>query len=254
MQSSALFTQKNNIVAEKQILIIGKSGQVGYQLRRTIAPLGQITALEYPELDLCNPQSIRSTLSQLKPAVILNAAAYTAVDKAESDEEKATQLNAQAPEILAQYAKENDTLLVHYSTDYVFGGKGSRPYVETDKMAPLSVYGRTKAAADQAILNSGCKHLIFRLCWVYGARGQNFFLTMRKLAQDRDELRIVSDQWGSPTSARFIAEATALALIQVLQSNSPESYYGLYHLAGNGFTNWHQFAQKVIEAVPAEKR
>ncbi|MDI9400877.1 MAG: dTDP-4-dehydrorhamnose reductase [Limisphaerales bacterium] len=241
-------------MAEKQILIIGKSGQVGYQLRRTIAPLGQITALEYPELDLCNPQSIRSTLSQLKPAVILNAAAYTAVDKAESDEEKATQLNAQAPEILAQYAKENDTLLVHYSTDYVFGGKGSRPYVETDKMAPLSVYGRTKAAADQAILNSGCKHLIFRLCWVYGARGQNFFLTMRKLAQDRDELRIVSDQWGSPTSARFIAEATALALIQVLQSNSPESYYGLYHLAGNGFTNWHQFAQKVIEAVPAEKR
>jgi dTDP-4-dehydrorhamnose reductase len=241
-------------MATKKILIIGKSGQVGYQLRRTVAPLGHITALEYPEIDLCSPSSIRAALDQIKPDVILNAAAYTAVDKAQSDVERATQLNAQAPEILAHYAKDNDALLVHYSTDYVFDGKGTRPYVETDGVAPLSVYGKTKAAADQAIQSSGCKHLIFRLCWVYGARGQNFFLTMRKLARSREELKVVSDQWGCPTGARLIAEATALALTQVLQSKSPESFYGLYHLAASGSANWHQFAQKIIDGMPAEER
>jgi len=241
-------------MAEKQFLIIGKLGQVGYQLRRTVAPLGHITALEYPEIDLCSPSSIRTVLDQIKPDVILNAAAYTAVDKAQSDEERATQLNAQAPEILARYAKDNDALLVHYSTDYVFDGKSKRPYVETDTVAPLSVYGKTKAAADRAIRSNGCKHLIFRLCWVYGARGQNFFLTMRKLAQSREELRVVSDQWGCPTGARLIAEATALALTQVLQSKSPESYYGLYHLADDGSASWHQFAQKIIEGMPTEER
>lgn len=238
----------------KRILIIGKIGQVGYELRRTVASLGEVSACEYPEIDLTKPDSILAALEKAKPNVIINAAAYTAVDKAESEVEIATKINSQAPGILAQYAKENHVLLVHYSTDYVFDGTGKVPYVETMPSKPLGVYGRTKDAADKAILASGCAHLIFRLCWVYGFRGHNFFLTMRRLAATREELRVVDDQYGCPTGARLIAEATAQALSQVLNSKTPEQYYGIYHLAANGVTSWCKFAQQIIDLMPVEQR
>ena len=241
-------------MSRRRILIIGKNGQVGFELRRSVAPLGDVTATGSSELDLAREESIYTVLDRVKPDVIINAAGHTAVDKAEDDRENAEKLNAEAPAVLARYSKQNDVLLVHYSTDYVFDGTGKRPYLETDPAAPLCVYGSTKNRGDVAIRESGCAHLIFRLCWVYGVRGRNFFLTMRRLAASREELRVVSDQRGCPTSSRLIAEATAQALGQVLRSRSPESYYGTYHLASDGEATWHQFASKIIELMPAEKR
>src|SRR5258706_10928418 len=182
-----------------RLLLIGKIGQVGWELRRTLAPMAQVTCVDFPEIDLTSGDSIRQWVRDAKPQVIINAAAYTAVDKAETEPDRAMQINGLAPGILAEEAKKTGSLLVHYSTDYIFDGSKTEPYVETDKPNPLGSYGRSKLAGDNAVLAAGGSHLIFRLCWVYGARGQNFMLTMMRLARERDKLRVVSDQVGCPT-------------------------------------------------------
>jgi dTDP-4-dehydrorhamnose reductase len=235
-----------------RLLLIGKIGQVGYELRRTLAPLAQVTAVDFPEIDLTNGDSIRKWVRDTKPAVIINAAAYTTVDKAESESELAMKINGIAPGILADEAKKLGALLVHYSTDYIFDGTKTNPYVETDAPNPLGSYGRSKLAGDQAVITAGGKHLIFRLCWVYGARGQNFMLTMTRLAREREKLRVVNDQIGCPTWSRMIAETTTLALRQALAASDPAAYTGVYHLASSGTTSWHGFAQAIINLMPAD--
>src|SRR5208337_2366486 len=181
-----------------------------------------------------------------------NAAAYTAVDKAETELDLAMKINGQAPGILAEEARKLDALLVHYSTDYIFDGTKREPYLETDAPNALGAYGRSKLAGDEAVRAAGGRHLIFRLCWVYGARGQNFMLTMMRLAREREKLRVVSDQFGCPTWSRLIAETTALALKQVLVAPDPAALKGVYHLAASGLTNWHGFAEAIVGQMPAE--
>ena len=232
------------------ILIIGKIGQVGWELRRTLAPLGRIVAVDFPEIDLTNIDSVFKWTRETKPQIIVNAAAYTAVDKAENEPEKCQQINGVAPGVLAEEARKLSALLVHYSTDYVFDGTKSTPYTEEDAPNPLGAYGRSKLAGDHAVLAVDGHHLIFRLCWVYGARGQNFMLTMMRLAREREKLRVVRDQFGCPTWSRMIAETTALALKQVLAARDHGALKGVYHLAASGQTNWHGFAESIIELMP----
>jgi dTDP-4-dehydrorhamnose reductase len=234
------------------LLLIGKIGQVGYELRRTLAPLAQVTVADFPEIDLTNGDSIRRWVRETKPTVVINAAAYTAVDKAESESELAMKINGVAPGILAEETKKIGALLVHYSTDYIFDGTKTAPYVETDAPNPLGSYGRSKLAGDQAVIAAGGEHLIFRLCWVYGARGQNFMLTMMRLAREREKLRVVNDQMGCPTWSRMIAETTTLALKQALAASDPAAFTGVYHLASSGITSWHGFAQAIINLMPAD--
>ena len=199
-----------------RILLIGKIGQVGWELRRTLAPMARVACVDFPEIDLTSGDSIRRWVRETRPNIVINAAAYTAVDKAESEPDKAMKINGVAPGILAEEAKKLGALLVHYSTDYVFDGAKTEPYVETDPPNPLGAYGRSKLAGDEAVRAVGGAHLIFRLCWVYGARGQNFMLTMMRLAREREKLRVVGDQVGCPTWSRMIAETTALALKQAV--------------------------------------
>jgi len=234
--------------------LIGCNGQVGWELERTLAPMAEVLAVDYPELDLACSDSIRHWVQKTRPEVIVNAAAYTAVDKAESEPEQAMAINGTAPGILAQEAKRLGSLLVHYSTDYVYDGCKRTPYVETDNPAPLSVYGKTKLAGDEAIQAVGGRHLIFRLCWVYGLRGHNFLLTIQRLAREREVLRVVRDQVGCPTWSRLIAEATAIALRQVLASPDPDLFDSVYHLAASSHITWHEFAQAIVNALPPEKR
>ena len=237
---------------ERPVLVIGRIGQVGWELRRTLAPLGRLVCADYPEIDLTDGGSIRKWVRDSRPRAIINAAAYTAVDKAESDSERCQKINGVAPGILAEEAKQAAALLVHYSTDYVFDGAKRTAYVEDDAPNPLGAYGRSKLAGDVAVKQVGGPHLIFRLCWVYGARGQNFMLTMMRLAREREQLRVVNDQMGCPTWSRMIAEATAFALGQVLAAPDPETFTGTYHLAASGQTNWHAFAEAIIGLMPAE--
>lgn len=234
------------------ILIIGKIGQVGWELRRTLAALGKVVAVDFPEIDLTNPDSITKWVRDTRPQVIVNAAAYTAVDKAETDFDRCNRINGIAPGIIAEEAKNASALLVHYSTDYVYDGSKTTAYTETDLPNPLGAYGRSKLAGDNAITQVNGNHLIFRLCWVYGARGQNFMLTMMRLAREREKLRIVGDQFGCPTWSRLIAETTALALRQTLLATDPAAFNGLYHLAASGQTTWHGFADAIIRLMPAE--
>ncbi len=234
------------------ILLIGRIGQVGWELRRTLAPLAKVVAVDYPQIDLLKADSIRQWVRETAPRVVINAAAYTAVDKAESEPDRAQQINGTAPGILAEEAKHCGALLVHYSTDYIYDGAKRTPYVETDPPNPLSAYGRSKLNGDQAIQQAGGEHLIFRLCWVYGARGQNFMLTMMRLAREREKLRIVQDQVGCPTWSRLIAETTGLVLNQVLAAKEPGAFTGAYHLAACGETSWHGFAKAIIGLMPAE--
>lgn len=236
------------------ILIIGKIGQVGWELRRTLAPLGRLVSVDFPEIDLTDGSSIRKWVRQSAPNIIVNAAAYTAVDKAESEPERCHQINALAPAILAEEAKKTGALLVHYSTDYVFDGAKSTPYVETDSPNPLGVYGHSKLAGDQGVQQAGVEHLIFRLCWVYSSRGQNFMLTIMRLAREREKLRIVKDQVGCPTWSRMIAETTALALKQVLVNRDTGAFTGTYHLAAAGQTSWHGFAEAIVGLMPQETK
>jgi len=237
-----------------KILLLGKNGQVGWELRRTLAPLGEVRAVDYPEVDFTNPAMLQALVRAADPTAVVNAAAYTAVDKAESEPERCRQINGAAPGVLAEAAKKAGALMVHYSTDYIFDGTKTSPYVETDAPNPLGAYGHSKLEGDQAVKAAGADHLIFRLCWVYGARGQNFMLTMQRLAREREKLRVVDDQFGCPTWSRMIAEATALALKQVLASKDRSAYNGEYHLAASGCTSWHGFATSIIGAMPEPER
>lgn len=237
-----------------KILLIGKNGQVGWELRRTLAPLAEVVAVDYPEINFADTPALRRLVAETKPAVVVNAAAYTAVDKAETEQELCHQINATGPAVLAEEARRLGALIVHYSTDYIFDGSKQTPYVETDQPSPLGAYGASKLAGDEAVCASGAEHLIFRLCWVYGARGQNFLLTMQRLAREREKLRVVKDQVGCPTWSRMIAETTALALQQVIASRERAAFNGAYHLAASTHTSWHGFASKIMELMPEADR
>ena len=230
-----------------KILLLGKNGQVGWELQRSLAPLGEVTALDRYSTDFCgdlgNLAGLRETVQRLRPQVIVNAAAHTAVDKAESEPELARLINATAPGVLAQEAHQLGAWLVHYSTDYVFDGSGSQPWVETDTPAPLSVYGHTKLEGEQLIAQHCQKHLIFRTSWVYAARGGNFAKTMLRLAQERERLTVIDDQWGAPTGADLLADVTAHAISHLRQR--PQDG-GLYHCAAGGETNWNLYAKYVL--------
>lgn len=239
---------------QPKILLIGKNGQVGWELRRTLAPVGQVLAVDYPEIDLTDAAAARRLVLENKPAVVINAAAYTAVDKAETETKIARQINGLAPGVLAEAAKQVGALMVHYSTDYVFDGAKTTPYLETDLPKPLGVYGQSKLAGDEGVRAAGGNHLIFRLCWVYGLRGQNFLLTMQRLARERETLRVVGDQLGCPTWSRLIAEATTQALRQVLAAPDAGVFNGMYHLATSDSTSWHGFASRIVEWMPVSER
>lgn len=233
----------------KRILLIGHDGQVGHELQRTLAPLGPITAVCFPDIDFATPDTVRRVIREHRPELIVNAAAYTAVDKAESEPDLCRRVNAGGPALLAEEAKRLGASLVHFSTDFVFDGDIQRPYVETDTPTPLGVYGRTKLEGDQAILASGVPHLIFRLAWVYGLRGRNFLLTIQRLAREGKPLRIVDDQVGCPTWCRKIAETTAAALTQTETIGAPFSMKevsGLYHAVCAGQTSWRGFARAFV--------
>jgi len=229
------------------ILLFGKGGQVGWELQRSLAPLGHLTALDFDSTSHCgdfsNLQGLADTVRALRPDVIVNAAAHTAVDKAESEPELARTLNALAPGVLAQEAAKLGAWLVHYSTDYVFDGSGSRPWTETDTPAPLSVYGQTKLEGEQLVAMHCPKHLILRTSWVYAARGGNFAKTMLRLAQERERLTVIDDQFGAPTGAELLADVTAHAIRHVQQH--PE-HAGLYHLVAGGETSWFEYAKHVL--------
>ena len=234
-----------------KVLLLGANGQVGHELRRALAPLGELVCTTRDgrladgsaceTADFGAPDSLAPLVDRIAPDVVVNAAAYTAVDRAESERDTAFRANAEAPAALAAACAQRDTLLVHYSTDYVFDGTGTRPYREDDPVAPLGVYGESKLAGEQAILASGARHMIFRTAWVYADRGSNFMLTMLRLARERDELRVVADQVGTPTPAILIADITAVVL------DRPFSASGLWHLTAGGETSWHGFAEAIVE-------
>ncbi|HRK37065.1 MAG TPA: dTDP-4-dehydrorhamnose reductase [Burkholderiaceae bacterium] len=232
------------------ILLFGKGGQVGWELQRSLSLLGRVTALDHDSADHCgdfaNLAGVAESVRALRPDVIVNAAAHTAVDKAEGEPELARALNANTPGVLAQQAAEQGALLVHYSTDYVFDGSGTQPWTEADATGPLSVYGQTKLEGEQLIQASGCQHLILRTSWVYAARGGNFAKTMLRLAQERERLTVIDDQWGSPTGADLLADVTAHAIRHV--RHRPQDG-GLYHCVAGGQTNWHAYASHVIRTA-----
>jgi len=236
-----------------KILLLGKNGQVGWELQRSLAPLGELIALDRHPIDglsgdLSDLDALRATIRKVRPDVIVNAAAYTAVDKAECETELADRVNGLASQVMAEEASVLNAWLVHYSTDYVFSGQGSTPWQETDSVGPLNHYGVSKLAGEQAIIASGCKHLIFRTSWVYGARGNNFAKTMLRLARERETLNVIADQIGAPTGADLIADVTALAIQQA--AKHPE-LSGIYHLAASGEVSWHGYAIHVIEYAKA---
>jgi len=239
-----------------KILLLGKDGQVGWELQRSLAPLGEVLALDRHSArycgDLSQPERLAQTVLDFKPDFIVNAAAHTAVDKAESEPELAKVLNVDAPAALAKAAAQVGAWLVHYSTDYVFDGSGTHARQEGEGTGPLSVYGQTKLDGEKAIVASGCKYLIFRTSWVYAARGGNFAKTMLRLAQEREKLTIINDQCGAPTGADLIADVTAHAVRRVLSTQNI-SYSGVYHLVASGETTWHGYASHVIEKAKAMK-
>jgi len=235
------------------IFITGGNGQVGFELQRQFAPFGTILAPTRQELDLTNADAVEAYLAKHQPGLILNAAAYTAVDKAESEPQQAKRLNAELPAQLAEYAAKQGIHLVHYSTDYVYPGNGEPPWQEDSPTGPLSVYGQTKLEGDEAVVNSGASHLIFRTSWVYAARGNNFMKTMLRLGREREALSIVNDQIGAPTPARLIAQVTALAtsphaslLTSPQGAHTSQARSAIYHLAPRGETSWHGFASEIF--------
>jgi len=244
-----------------RILLLGKNGQVGWELQRSLSVLGELIALDRHSNGLCGDISdlagLTTTIRTVQPDVIVNAAAYTAVDKAESEPELAHTINALAPQMMAMEAAKSGALLVHYSTDYVFDGSGDKPWVENDLPTPLNVYGGTKLMGEFLIAQSRARHLIFRTSWVYGARGGNFAKTMLRLAQERDKLTVINDQFGAPTGADLIADVTAHAIRQVLQQKAPERAVAdattpssvnrhIYHLVASGETTWFDYAKHVL--------
>src|SRR5271167_1143425 len=243
-----------------RLLITGANGQVGWHLQRTLAPLGELLAIDVEQVDLTDLDAITRTVRGFAPDVIANAAAYTAVDKAESEPDLARAINVAAPARIAEECARSGALLIHYSTDYVYDGSKSGPYEESDATGPLSVYGRTKLEGDQAIIASGCAHVILRTTWVYDTRGRNFLRTALRLAREKEELRMVGDQFGAPTWARALAESTAIILARSLERRSKTAAWssGLFHLTAGGQTSWAGFAQAILEdyetllAWPAE--
>jgi len=236
-----------------KILLLGKNGQVGWELQRALAPLGEVVALDFDSpaplgADFSRPESLAATVRAVAPQIIVNAAAHTAVDKAESEPDFARTLNATAPAVLAREAAALGAWLMHYSTDYVFDGSGSTPWTEDSPTGPLSVYGATKLEGEEAIRASGCRHLILRTSWVYAARGGNFAKTMLKLARERDKLTVIDDQIGSPTGADLLADVTAHALRAALARTE---LAGTYHAVAQGETSWHGYARHVIEFARA---
>jgi dTDP-4-dehydrorhamnose reductase len=238
---------------EQTILLTGVNGQVGFELARSLQGLGKVVALDRSELDLGDLDQVRRVVREVKPGLIVNPAAHTAVDKAETDVEAAMRLNAEAPGVLAEEAKRLGAALVHYSTDYVFDGTKDGAYVESDAVNPQNVYGKSKLAGEQAIAAAGCAHLIFRTSWVYGTRGKNFLLTMLRVGAQRSELSVVANQYGAPTWANTIAALTSNVLAQAVSGRSGDwddwwsSFSGVYHLTASGETSWHEFAQAIFE-------
>ncbi|MDM0108303.1 dTDP-4-dehydrorhamnose reductase [Variovorax sp. J22R24] len=235
-----------------KLLLLGKGGQVGWELQRSLAPLGELVALDFDSTDFhadfSHPEQLAETVLKLRPDVIVNAAAHTAVDKAESEPEFARKLNATSPGVVAQAAQQIGALMVHYSTDYVFDGSGDKPWREGDATGPLSVYGQTKLEGEQQVAEHCAKHLIFRTSWVYAARGGNFAKTMLRLAKERDRLTVIDDQFGAPTGAELLADVTAHAIRDTLRDPAKA---GLYHLVAGGETTWHGYARFVLEQALA---
>lgn len=243
----------------RKILLTGATGQVGWELARSLQGMGHLHAPARAEMDLLDTDSLVRVVREFQPDLIVNPAAYTAVDRAETDEAAAVQVNATAPGVLADEAKKLGALLVHYSTDYVFDGTGARPYREDDAVNPQNAYGRTKLAGEAAIAASGAAHLILRTSWVYGTRGANFLLTVQRLARERDELRIVADQHGAPTWCRTIADLTSQVLAQGLTRDGFDrdvwrEQGGVYHLTAAGQTTWHGFTEAILDLTAPEKR
>ncbi|MEE9303069.1 MAG: dTDP-4-dehydrorhamnose reductase, partial [Thiotrichaceae bacterium] len=233
-----------------RILLFGKNGQVGWELQRSLSSIGKLVALDVDDQELCgdftHPGGIIQTIHEISPDVIVNAAAYTAVDKAESEPELARTINVLAPEILAQESRKLGAWLIHYSTDYVFEGNGTKPWKETDPTVPLNVYGSTKSEGEKAIINSGCLHLIFRTSWVYSARGKNFAKTMIRLAREHGHLTVIDDQIGAPTGADLLADVTIHSIRTALRQPQVS---GLYHLAAKGEISWYGYARFVLDIV-----
>ena len=232
-----------------KILLLGKDGQVGYELQRTLAPLGDVIALGRKDLDLLNTSLLRQTIRETKPGLLINAAAYTAVDKAEEEQELAAAINTTAPAVMAEEAKKLGVGIIHFSTDYVFDGTKNTPYLESDKTNPINVYGKTKLEGETSIQALGVPHFIFRTSWVYALRGKNFLLTILRLAHERDKLTIVDDQTGSPTWSRMIAEITSQIVSQGISDPTQflKEYTGIYHLTSSGQTTWCQFAKTILD-------
>lgn len=245
-----------------KILLTGRTGQVGYELERSLQGLGEVVALDRGRMDLSNLDSVRNAIREVRPGLIVNPAAYTAVDQAESEPDLAMCVNGDAPGVMAEEAARLGAAMIHYSTDYVFDGTKTGAYTENDAPCPVNIYGRSKLAGEQAIQASGIPHLIFRTSWVYGSRGKNFLLTIKRLAQERDELRIVHDQHGAPTWCRTIADATAHVVArlcdarakQMLDQDLWRTHSGVYHLAAQGQTTWHGFAQTIITHRSVSKK
>ncbi|MBN8748131.1 dTDP-4-dehydrorhamnose reductase [Xylophilus ampelinus] len=235
-----------------KVLLFGKGGQVGWELQRSLAPLGDIVALDFDSAefhaDFSRPDALADTVLAVRPDVIVNAAAHTAVDKAESEPDLARALNATSPGVVAEAARQVGALMVHYSTDYVFDGSGERPWREDDATGPLSVYGRTKLEGEQLVADAGPRHLIFRTSWVYAARGGNFAKTMLRLAKERDRLTVIDDQFGAPTGAELLADVSAHAIRDTLRDPAKA---GLYHLVADGVTTWHGYASFVLQQALA---
>lgn len=233
-----------------RILLTGKNGQVGFELQRSLAVLGEVVAVGRDQLDLSDPEAIRALVRRVKPDVIVNPAAYTAVDKAEAEPELAAAVNTVAPGVLGEEAEKLGALVVHFSTDYVFDGRLARPYRESDEPCPQSVYGQTKCEGELALATATARHLILRTSWVVGAYGNNFAKTMLRLAAERDALRVVGDQWGAPTSAALLADVTA-HIVRQWASGAEGFPYGIYHCAAAGETNWCDYARFVVEQALA---
>jgi dTDP-4-dehydrorhamnose reductase len=236
-----------------QILLIGRHGQVGWELHRTLPVLGPVAAIDYPEIDLTDPQSIRQWVATVRPQIIVNAAAYTSVDGAEADLEQAMAINGNAPALLAELAHQSDAFLVHFSTSCVFDGTKTDPYLESDPARPVNIYGQTKLVADQAIAASGCRHLILRTSWLYGLRGKNFLRKILHARRNQEPIRVLHDQVGTPSPSRLIAEATAQTLAR-LHDRQQLDIRQLYHLAADGFTTWYGFAKAILTRIESSQQ
>jgi dTDP-4-dehydrorhamnose reductase len=234
-----------------KILLTGKNGQVGWELNRSLTRLGNISAMDRNDMDLSKPETLGPVIQDIRPDIIINAAAYTAVDKAESEPELAMTVNGIAPGVIAEEAKKIGAMVIHYSTDYIFDGKAKSPYKEEEATYPLSIYGKSKLAGEQAVTQVGIPHIIFRTSWIYSLRGSNFLITMQKLAQTRKQIKVVYDQTGAPTSARAIAEGTAHILEHGLKASATKSSTlfrpGVFHMSCGGETNWFGFAKAILK-------